>query len=110
MNPPRTPKRETEGKKDGTLECPCCGAKLLFDPLRQSLRSAAPGVVAGKDMDFAQAVSALRSEKARADEKFREAFAQEGRRKASLEKKFEDSLKEAGDSGEPPPIRPFDLD
>ncbi len=107
--PPNNRKSGSDDEKPGTVECPCCGAKLFYDPVRRQLRSAAPGLVAGKDLSFEAAVAELRSEKDKVDEKFRAAFEKEGRRKESLEQKFEKARKDAGDSPEPPP-RPFDFD
>jgi uncharacterized Zn finger protein (UPF0148 family) len=91
------------------IVCPCCQAKLTVDPeLREVLAHELPPprrTVSGIDA----ALDALRSKSAEREERFRQQMQAEAQKGRLLDRKFQEGLKRAKDSPDPP-RRPFDDD
>lgn len=93
-------------KKRLEVTCPCCQARLVVD--------AGTGLVIHSDAkkagySFDDALRQEKERKAKSEETFARAFADEKKRQSSLEAKFEEALRSKDELDEPPP-RPFDLD
>lgn len=91
------------------VACPCCGAKLTLDP---ELRA----VIAHEDPpprravgDLGAAFDKLRSKSAEREAVFRQEMESQGQKGRLLDRKFQEGLKKAKDSPDPP-RRPFDAD
>ncbi|MBI4247318.1 MAG: hypothetical protein HY728_03540 [Candidatus Rokubacteria bacterium] len=89
--------------------CPCCQARLTIDgELRAVIAHEAPPpkrTVA----DLGSALGALDAKAAEREAKFRQQMAAEGQKGKLLDRKFQEGLKKAKDSPDPPP-RPFDFE
>ena len=91
------------------VACPCCQAKLTIDPeLGAVIAHEAPPARRTVD-DLGAAFDALRSKSAEREARFREQMQAEGQKGKLLDRKFQESLKKAKDSPDPPK-RPFDFD
>ena len=91
------------------VACPCCQAKLTVDPeLGAVIAHEAPPAKRTVD-DLGAAFDALRSKSAEREARFREQMQAEGQKGKLLDRKFQESLKKAKDSPDPP-VRPFDLE
>ena len=94
-----------------TIPCPCCKARITIDPdLGAVIAHEAPPPVRTVN-DLGAAVDALRSKSAEREERFRREMQAEaaGQKSKLLDRKFQESLKKAKDSPDPP-IKPIDLD
>lgn len=85
--------------------CPCCEARLLVEP--------STGLVLNSkqkstDFSFEDALTRERERKAKVDDLFAQAFADEKKRQGSLEEKFRKAM-ESKDELEDP-TRPWDFD
>jgi hypothetical protein len=89
------------------VECPCCQAKLTVDPEVRAViaHEAPPRKRSVADLDTA--FGALGAKAAEREERFRRARAAEADKGKLLDRKFQESLKKAKDSPDPP-RRPFD--
>jgi hypothetical protein len=91
------------------VACPCCDAKLTVDrELGAVIAHEAPPprrTVA----DLGSAFDKLRSKSAEVEAKFRQQMQAEGQKGKLLDRKFQEGLKRAKDSPDPP-RRPFDAD
>jgi hypothetical protein len=94
---------------DFRVECPCCKATLTIDPALAAVvaHEAPPRPRSVADLDVA--LGSLKSKSAALDEKFRRELEAQGQKGKLLDKKFQEGLKKAKDSPDPPP-RPFDYD
>jgi hypothetical protein len=91
------------------VACPCCQAKITVDPeLRAVIAHEAPPPKRTVD-DLGDALSALRSKSAEREERFRQQMEAESQKGKVLDRKFQEGLKRAKDSPDPPK-RPFDYD
>ncbi|HEX9819096.1 MAG TPA: hypothetical protein VGD07_05725 [Methylomirabilota bacterium] len=91
------------------VACPCCQAKLTIDPeVRAVVAHEAPPAKRTVD-DLGGALSALRSKSAEREERFRAQMEAESQKGKVLDRKFQEGLKRAKDSPDPPK-RPFDFD
>jgi hypothetical protein len=89
--------------------CPCCDAKLTIDPeLAAVVAHEAPPPKRSVD-DLGGALSALRTKSAEREERFRQQMQAESQKGKVLDRKFQEGLKKAKDSPDPPK-RPFDYD
>lgn len=92
-----------------TVECPCCQAKLTIDP---SL-----GAVIGHELpapkrtteSLGSALDSLVKQSADREQRFKQQMDAERQKSRLLDRKFQEGLKKAKDSPDPPP-RPFDYD
>ena len=91
------------------VTCPCCQAKLTVDPeVRAVIAHEAPPPRRTVD-DLGGALSALRAKSAEREARFREQMEAESQKGKVLDRKFQEGLKRAKDSPDPPK-RPFDYD
>jgi hypothetical protein len=92
-----------------TVTCPCCNGRLTVDPALQAViaHEAPPRPKSG--IDLGGAFSALKSEAARREERFKAQLREEGMKRELLDRKFQEGVKRAKDLPDPPP-RPIDID
>jgi hypothetical protein len=92
-----------------TIVCPCCDGKLTVDPeLRAVIAHEAPPpkrTVA----DLGSALGALGAKAAEREQKFRRQMEAEAQKGKLLDRKFQEGLKKAKDTPDPP-RRPFDFE
>jgi len=101
------------GLKDGenlNVVCPCCQAKLVIDPIFESVLSHEAPVKPGSDVDLTKAGDILQEQQRQREDKFADSFFQETHKEDILAKKFEEAMKKAKDAPAGKPIRDFDLD
>lgn len=92
-----------------SVECPCCKATLTVDgELAAVIAHEAPPPTRTVD-DLGAAVDRLRSKAAEREERFKREMQAESQKAKVLDRKFQEGLKKAKDSPDPPP-RPFDFD
>jgi hypothetical protein len=91
------------------LPCPCCGAKLTIDPEVQAIIAHEPPPPKRTVDDLGGAFDALRTKSAEREERFRSQMAAESQKGKVLDRKFQEGLKRAKDSPDPPK-RPFDFE
>ena len=91
------------------VTCPCCQAKLTIDPeLGAVIAHEAPPPKRTAE-DLGSAFDKLRRQSAEREQRFREQLEAEQHKGKLLDRKFQEGLKRAKDSPDPPP-RPFDID
>jgi hypothetical protein len=91
------------------VTCPCCQAKLTIDPeLGAVIAHEAPPARRTVD-DLGAAFDVLRTKASEREARFREQMQAEGQKGKLLDRKFQESLKKAKDSPDPPK-RPFDFE
>jgi hypothetical protein len=89
--------------------CPCCQAKLTIDAeVRAVIAHEAPPPKRTVD-DLGGALGALRVKAAEREERFRQQMEAEAQKGKVLDRKFQEGLKRAKDSPDPPK-RPFDYE
>ncbi|MGH9629051.1 MAG: hypothetical protein ACRD7E_12070 [Bryobacteraceae bacterium] len=99
----------TDGMFD--VECPCCQAVLRVDSDTKTVISHKPAEKPAHVEDLTEAVAKLKGEAARREEAFQKSVAENKTRKAVLDKKFDELLKQAkSEPGSAPPKRAFDFD
>ena len=91
------------------VTCPCCSGRLTIDAGLEAVvaHEAPPRSRSGLGLD--EALSSLKGAAARRAELFKEQIKAEQKKPQVLQKKFEEGLKKAKDSPDPP-INPMDLD
>jgi hypothetical protein len=91
------------------VACPCCQARLTVDPELKVVvaHEEPPRRRDAKDLDAAFDV--LRSKSVEREERFRQQMQAESQKGKVLDRKFQEGLKKAKDSPDPP-RRPFDFD
>ena len=92
-----------------TVECPCCQAKLTIDPELGAIVAHEPPPPRRTVGDLGAAFDVLRSKSAEREERFRQQMQAESQKGKVLDRKFQESLKKAKDSPDPPK-RPFDYE
>jgi uncharacterized Zn finger protein (UPF0148 family) len=91
------------------ITCPCCQGKLTVDPELEAViaHEAAPPARSAKDLGAA--LDSLRGKSAEREERFRQQMQAEAQKGKLLDRKFQEGLKKAKDSPDPP-RRPFDYE
>jgi hypothetical protein len=92
-----------------TLKCPCCDAQLTIDPELKAVIAHEPPPPRRTVGDLGGAFDVLRSKSAEREQRFRQQMEAEAQKGKLLDRKFQEGLKRAKDSPDPP-RRPFDLD
>jgi hypothetical protein len=91
------------------VECPCCHAKLTVDAEVRAVISHEEPPRKRTVADLDSAFGVLGAKAAEREERFRQAQAAEADKGKVLDRKFQEGLKKAKDSPDPP-VRPFDRD
>ena len=91
------------------VACPCCQAKLTIDPELGAIIAHEPPPPKRTVEDLGSALSALRTKATEREERFRQQMEAESQKGKILDRKFQEGLKRAKDSPDPPK-RPFDYD
>ena len=92
-----------------TITCPCCNGRLTIDGALEAVvaHEAAPRPRSGLGLD--EALSSLQGAAARREELFKQQIKAEQKKPQVLDRKFQEGLKKAKDSPDPP-INPMNLD
>jgi len=92
-----------------TVTCPCCSGRLTIDPALETVvaHEAPPRPRSGIGLD--EALSSLKGAAARRAEVFQEQIKAEQKKPQVLQRKFEEGLKKAKDSPDPP-LNPMNMD
>ncbi|OGK85970.1 MAG: hypothetical protein A2X52_12855 [Candidatus Rokubacteria bacterium GWC2_70_16] len=92
------------------VTCPCCGGRLTIDPALEAViaHEAPPRQRSG--LDLGGALSSLKGEAARREERFKEQMKAEQTKGKVLDRKFQEGLKKAKDSPDERPVNPMELD
>jgi hypothetical protein len=101
------------GLKDGenlNVNCPCCHAKLVVDPMFGAVLSHEAPPKSGPNVDLTDAQKMLAEQNRQREDKFADSWFQESNKEDILAKKFEEAMKKAKDAPVGKPIRDFDLD
>jgi len=91
------------------VACPCCQAKLTIDPELGAVIAHEPPPAKRTVEDLGAAFDVLRTKASEREARFREQMQAEGQKGKLLDRKFQESLKKAKDSPDPPK-RPFDFE
>lgn len=91
------------------VECPCCQAKLTVDAEVRAVISHEEPPRKRTVSDLDAALGGLGAKAREREERFRAAQAAEADKGKLLDRKFQEGLKKAKDSPDPP-VRPFDRD
>ncbi len=91
------------------VPCPCCEAKLTVDPELKAVVAHEPPPPRRSMNDLGTALGALGARAAEREARFREQLAAESQKGKLLDRKFQESLKKARET-EDPPRRPFDFE
>jgi hypothetical protein len=89
--------------------CPCCQTRLTVDPELASVLAHEAPPRSGPARDLDAAFGALQSQSAQREERFRQQMQNEATKGRVLQRKFEEGLRKAKDSPDPP-IKPIDLE
>jgi hypothetical protein len=92
-----------------TLTCPCCEASITVDPELRAVIAHEPPPRPRTVRDLSAALGALGSKAAERETRFRQQLEAEARKSRVLDRKFQEGLRKAKDSPDPP-RRPFELD
>jgi hypothetical protein len=91
------------------ITCPCCSGRLTIDAALEAVvaHEAPPRPRSG--LDLGGALSSLRDAASRREERFQEQLRAEQSKSKVLDRKFQEGLKKAKDSPDPP-LNPMDMD
>ena len=103
------PASVTAMARDFRVECPCCKASLTIDGELKAIVSHEPPPRQRTVSDLDVALGSLKSRSAALDEKFKRELEAQGDKGKLLDRKFQEGLKKAKDSPDPPK-RPFDYE
>jgi hypothetical protein len=92
-------------EKAFVVECPCCRAKLTIDPEVQAVIAHEEPPRQRSTADLGAAFDQLKSRSAEREERFKQQMKAEADKGKVLDRKFQESLKKAKDSPDPPPRR-----
>ena len=92
-----------------TVTCPCCNGRLTIDSALEAViaHEAPPRPRSGLGLD--EALGSLKGLATKREERFKEQIKAEQSKGKVLDRKFQEGLKKAKDSPDPP-INPMDLD
>ena len=92
-----------------TVTCPCCRGRLTIDAALEAViaHEAPPRPRSGLGLD--EALTSLKGQAAKREQLFKEQIKAEQKKPQVLDRKFQEGLKKAKDSPDPP-INPMDLD
>lgn len=91
------------------VTCPCCEGRLTIDPELKVVIAHEEPPRKRTLADLGTALGALDARAAQREERFRQQMQAEAQKSKVLDRKFQEGLKRAKDSPDPPP-RLFDLD
>ena len=91
------------------VACPCCQAKLTIDGTLNAVVAHEEPPRRRSTADLGAALDQLRSKSAEREERFKQQMQAEAQKSKVLDRKFQESLKKAKDSPDPPPRR-YDYD
>jgi hypothetical protein len=92
-----------------TVTCPCCQGRLTIDPELKAVIAHEEPPRRRSVADLGAAVGSLSAKAAEREARFKEQMQAESQKSRVLDRKFQEGLKKAKDSPDPP-RRPFDLD
>jgi hypothetical protein len=92
-------------KASFVVPCPCCQAKLTIDPELRAVIAHEEPPRKRTTADLGAALDQLRSKSAEREERFKQQMQAEADKGKLLDRKFQESLKKAKDSPDPPPRR-----
>lgn len=92
-----------------TVHCPCCNARLTVDAALEAVIAHDPPARPRSRLGLDEALSSLKGAAARRDELFKQQMKAEQKKPQLLDRKFQEGLKKAKDSPDPP-INPMDID
>jgi hypothetical protein len=95
--------------KSFEITCPCCQGRLTVDPELEAVIGHEPPPPTRTTKDLGAAFDTLRTKSAELEERFRQQMQAEAQKGKLLDRKFQEGLKKAKDSPDPP-RRPFDYD
>ena len=91
------------------ITCPCCQGKLTIDAELKAVIAHQEAPRQRSTADLGAAFDQLRSRSAEREERFNQQMQAEAQKGKLLDRKFQESLKKAKDSPDPPPRR-YDYD
>jgi hypothetical protein len=91
------------------ITCPCCQGKLTIDAELRAVIAHQEAPRQRSTADLGAAFDQLRSRSAEREERFKQQMEAEAQKGKLLDRKFQESLKKAKDSPDPPPRR-YDYD
>jgi len=91
------------------ITCPCCQGKLTVDPELQAVIAHEAPPPSRSARDLGDALDSLKSRSAEREGRFRQQMQAEAQKGKLLDRKFQEGLKKAKDSPDPP-RRPFDYE
>jgi hypothetical protein len=92
-------------KPSFVVACPCCQAKLTVDPELKAVIAHEEPPRQRSTADLGAAFDQLRSKSAEREARFQQQMEAEAQKGKLLDRKFQESLKKAKDSPDPPPRR-----
>jgi hypothetical protein len=87
------------------ITCPCCQGKLTIDAELKAVIAHQEAPRQRGTSDLGAAFDQLRSRSAEREERFKQQMQAEAQKGKLLDRKFQESLKKAKDSPDPPPRR-----
>jgi hypothetical protein len=100
-----------EEKSTLTVECPCCKAQLVIDPVRGIVvEKVDPAGAARKAADLKDAGRVLAEESSRIEEKYKKIVESDKGRGAAMDKLFKSFMEKAKDEPVEKPVKDIDLD
>jgi hypothetical protein len=95
--------------KSFVVTCPCCEARVTVDPELRAVIAHEEPPRKRSVADLGTALGSLGARAADREERFRREMEAEGQKGKLLDRKFQEGLKKAKDSPDPP-RRPFDFE
>lgn len=92
-----------------TVTCPCCSGRLTIDSALEAVIAHEPPPRPRSGLGLGEALSSLKGAAAKREERFKEQIKAEQSKPKVLERKFQEGLKKAKDSPDPP-LNPMDMD